>query len=495
MLLWSALILVLTVIGYAPLLRRAAADRPPARARLLACLSRLDPLAQAKGRRHATVAAVDENQRDKGLLREVGPWALAASIMSMVVGASIFVVPAALAAAIGPYAPIAFFGCALAVGSVAICFAVGGSRMPTSGGIYGYIAATFGPLTGYVAGTLFWVGDLLACGGIAAALADVVTSVVPASLAAAVHAATIVGAIGGIALINIGGVAHGARLVNAATALKLLPLVIFVVVGAFFVKGANFAQPGAPGIAGVGRAMILGVFAFMGMETSLCASGEVVRPNWTIPRALAIAMLATTLMYVGIQTVAQGMLGPALAASTVPLADAMAPISPVLKFIMVAGAGMSMFGYLGSDILGSPRLLFAIARDGLLPRVLGRLHPRTRAPHIAIGVYATLAIVLALTGTFAELAVLSALTTAALYVLGCAAAWRLTRRGVALAGEPLRFRWLGMTMFIGITSMLLVIAMASRAEILGLVVLLGVSAGVYLLQTRALAASGAPRAP
>ena len=168
----------------------------------------------------------------------------------------------------------------------------------------------------------------------------------------------------------------------------------------------------------------------------------------------------------------------------------MAPISPALKFIMVAGAGMSMFGYLGSDILGSPRLLFALARDGLLPRVLGRLHPRTHAPHIAIGVYAILAIALALTGTFAELAVLSALSTAALYVLGCAAAWRLTRRGVALAGEPLRFRWLGAAAIIGIASMVLLIAMASRAEIIGLAVLVGASAGIYLLQTRAFALSG-----
>jgi len=122
----------------------------------------------------------------------------------------------------------------------------------TSGGIYGYIEATFGPLTGYVAGTLFWVADLLACGGIAAALADVVTSVVPAPLAPAVHAATIIISIGGIALVNIGGVAHGARLVSAATALKLLPLLIFVVVGAVFVKGANFVQPAAPASRGWG---------------------------------------------------------------------------------------------------------------------------------------------------------------------------------------------------------------------------------------------------
>jgi amino acid transporter len=258
------------------------------------------------------------------------------------------------------------------------------------------------------------------------------------------------------------------------------------------VKGANFVQPAGTGIAGLGRAMILGVFAFMGMETSLCASGEVINPNSTIPRALAIAMVATTLLYVAIQTVAQGLLGPALAVSTVPLADAMAPVSPALKMIMIAGAGLSMFGYLGSDILGSPRLLFAIARDGLLPRVLGRVHPRSHAPHVAILVYAALAIVLALTGTFAELAILSALTTAALYIIGCAAAWRLTRRGVALAGEPLQFRGLGAAMVIGIASMLGVIAMAARAEIIGLLVLLAISAAVYLLQTRAICSPSQP---
>jgi amino acid transporter len=436
------------------------------------------------------VAAVSESERDKGLVRQVGPWALAASIMSMVVGASIFVIPAALAASIGAYAPLAFLLCAVAVGSVALCFAVGGSRMPTSGGVYGYAAAAFGPLAGYVAGTLLWVGDLLACGGIAAALADVAASVAPAPLAGAVHAATIIGVIGAIALVNIGGVARGARLVNAATALKLLPLAIFIAAGAGSMKSANFAQAAAPGIEGMGRAMILAVFAFMGMETSLCASGEVVRPNSTIPKALGIAMVSTTLLYVAIQTVAQGLLGPDLSRSTVPLAEAMARLSPVLKLIMVAGAALSMFGYLGSDILGSPRLLFAIARDGLLPDWLGRLHPRTRAPHAAILCYSTLASVLALTGTFAELAVLSALATAAFYIIGCAAAWQLTRRGVALAGEPLSFRWLGAATFIGITSMVLVIAMASRAEILGLLVLLGLCAGTYLLRTGGL---GAPR--
>src|ERR1700680_2245665 len=95
---------------------------------------------------HVIVPVVRENQRDIGLVRAVGPWAFAASIVSMIVGAGIFAVPAALAACIGPYAPLAFLACGFAVGAVAICFAEGGSRVPTSGGVYGVIEAAFGSL-------------------------------------------------------------------------------------------------------------------------------------------------------------------------------------------------------------------------------------------------------------------------------------------------------------------------------------------------------------
>ena len=96
----------------------------------------------------------------------------------------------------------------------------------------------------------------------------------------------------------------------------------------------------------------------------------------------------------------------------------------------------------GGNMLGTPRMLFAFARDGYLPSVLGRVHPRSRIPHVAILCYAALAIGLALSGTFAELAVLATLGSAAVYIAGCAAAWRLARRGVARAGVPLNYRWL-----------------------------------------------------
>ena len=92
--------------------------------------------------------------------------------------------------------------------------------VPTSGGAYGYIEASLGPLSGYVCGTLLWVSDALASGGVAAAFAAVVASVTPLRLAAFVRPAAIVGLVGTIALLNLGGVRRGARLVGVATAVK-----------------------------------------------------------------------------------------------------------------------------------------------------------------------------------------------------------------------------------------------------------------------------------
>lgn len=259
---------------------------------------------------------------------------------------------------------------------------------------------------------------------------------------------------------------------------------IFLVVGMGAIHRVNFAQTVAPSTQGLGRALILALFVLTGMEVSLSASGEVERPSRTIPRALAIALVSVTLLYIGIQVTAQGILGASLSQAAVPLADAMARVSPALRVLMLAGAALSMLGWVSSDLLASPRILFAFARDGMLPGVLGRVHPRTCAPYIAILCYATMALVLALTGSFAELAVLSTLGAAVLYGVGSAAAWQLARRGIAQAGAPLNFRWLGVAMAIAATSMLVFTALASRAEILGLLAVIGVSGTVYLVQSR-----------
>jgi amino acid transporter len=433
------------------------------------------------------------NPRDAGLVRTLGTWSLAANLLSIIVGAGIFVVPAALAACMGAYAPLAFLGGGIAIAAVAICFAEGGSRVPTSGGAYGYIESAFGPRTGYVAGTLLFLSDVLACGGIAAALADASVMELPSHLKAPAHAGVIVCSIGAIAFINMQGVTKGARLTNVVTVLKLLPLLILVLAGTWAIRGGNFAAPASLETHGLGRGLILALFTFTGMESSLSASGEVRDPSHTIPRALTIAIGTSIVLYIAIQIVAQGILGASLSHSTAPLVDAMSRISPSLRVLMLAGAAIAMLGWLSGDLLSSPRLLFAFGRDGLFPRALGRIHPRTHAPRMAVGCYAAIATVLALTGTFAELAVLAMLTSAALYIGACSAAWRLARRGVAQAGTPLNFPWLGTAAVVGIASMTAIIALASRAEIGGLFAVIAMSVVVYILQNRIRSSKEVPK--
>jgi len=407
-------------------------------------------------------------------------------MVSIVVGAGIFLVPTQLGQSMGSLAPAAVVACAIAIGAVGVCMAESGSRVPSSGGVYAFVEAGFGPCAGYVAGTVFWISNVLACGAVASALGSAVAEVLPAPMRAVVHGTVAVGTVAGVCAINIAGVDRGIRLVNLSTLAKLIPLAVFIFVGIFAIRGENFTRPTSVSATDIGHTLLLTMFAFMGFETSLCAGGEIRDPTRTIPRALLLALSAVALLYVAVQVIAQGILGPSLGSSAVPLADAMGRISPALRILMLSAAAVSMFGWLTSDLLGSPRILFAFARDGLLPRALGRLNDRGHAPYVAIITYGTVAVALALSGSFAQLAAPASMLLAALYLAACAASWQLARRGIARAGEPLGFRWLTAAVVVGAGSMLTMISLASRTEILGLLIITGLSLLVYLIQTRVL---------
>lgn len=432
----------------------------------------------------ASAAAVEESRRDAGLRRGIGTFAFAAAIVNAVVGAGIFTLPAGMAQAAGPYALLAYLACAIAMGAVVLCCAEAGSRVPTSGGMYGYVEAAFGPLAGFIAGILLWLSCVLGCGGIASALAAVLGRLAPALAQPIPRAAIIIVVIGGLTLVNCVSVRASTRLVSVMTPIKLIPLILFVGVGLFFLAPARLHEGAIPDAGGIGRAVILSLFAFQGMETTLGASGEVANPARSLPRALIGAMLFVAALYVAIQVVAQGLLGSALAGSVAPLADGLATIDPRLGIVILIGTAISMGVWIGSDLLGAPRVLFAFARDGFLPGALGRVSPKGRVPVNAILVHAAIAILLAVTGTFEQLAILSVLAGALLYLGACAASWVLRRRAVALVGPPLSLPVLWLWVALGIASMVLIIALARPIEIGALAATVIISCVLFLF-TRA----------
>lgn len=417
-----------------------------------------------------------QSQRDKGLVRAVGTGPFAATIVNGVVGAGIFSLPASMAGLAGSWAPLALLLCAFAMGAIVLCAAEASGRVATSGGAYGYADAAFGPVVAFVAGALVWVSAVLGVGGVTAALVDGLGASVPFLAEPLGRALAIIVVLGGLALINILGVSPAARIVTVLTLAKLIPLALVVIVGGgwLLMNGSVEMPEHAP--SGLGQGFILALFAFSGMETSLAASGEVKNPARTIPRALFIAMAFTAALYIAIQYVAQGLLGGALIGSATPLADAMGRIAPWLGLLLLFGASLSRFGFIGTDMLGAPRVLFAFARDGMLPRWLGAVHPRTHAPHAAILFHAALAIALALTGTFEALAILSGLATAGIYIIICGAAWRLHAQGVTTGESAIRYAALPVAASIGILAMIAIIAFGAPAEIAGLVVTIAVTA-------------------
>ncbi len=425
--------------------------------------------------------------RDAVLRRHIGPWALAAAVVNGVVGAGIFTLPAAMAQAAGASAPLAYLVCGIAMSFVVVCFAEAGSRLPTSGGVYGTVAFAFGPLTGFVCGMMTWMASVLACGGIASALAATAGTVLPALSEGWGRAMVILVSIGAIALVNLRGVREAAWMVAAVTLLKLVPLLLFVAVGAVALAGGWLPAPAplaTPPASGLGDAVILGVFAFSGMETPLAASGEVTDGHRSVPRAVFGAMGFVLLLYVAIQLVAQHLLGAGLGGQAAPLVAAAARLGPLARAVLVAGAGLSMLGWMGSDILGAPRILFAFARDGLLPRILGRANPVTHAPDIAILLHSGIAAALALSGSFTGLVVASTLNTVGLYFLACGASWVLHRRGTSTLGTPVSFAALPVAALCGMAAMTLLVCVAPRGEALGLVAVVVGSMVLYAVMRR-----------
>jgi len=366
------------------------------------------------------------NAERESLTRAIGTIGLAAGIVNVMIGGGIFRVPALVADSLGAAAPVAYLICAVGMALIVMCIAEAGKRVTLTGGPYAYVGATLGPYAGFIAGIMLWMIGLFATAAVSSVMAASIGELIPALSGRGMHALVLVVAFTFWSLINMRGVAEGVRLNTVVTVAKLFPLLLIAVAGVFFVDPANLQVQTWPAPGDFARMSLILVFAFAGIEVALIPSGEVRDPERTVPRAIALAMISATVLYILLQVVAQGILGSALATSSVPLADAAgASLGGWARSLLLAGAAVSMFGHLGGMTLSIPRIVYALARDGYLPRRLAAVHPIHRTPQAAIIVQTILTLVLAITSTFEQLAVIANVAALALY-LGCAiAAWRL----------------------------------------------------------------------
>jgi basic amino acid/polyamine antiporter, APA family len=375
---------------------------------------------------------------DAELVRAIGVRDLTASIINVTIGAGIFVLPAAAAAGLGPAAPLAYLVCAVLMALIICCVAAAGSRVSLTGGLYAYVDVAFGPFVGFLAGVLYALMAAFAVASVATAFAGSVGALWSPAAGPAGRALLLMALFGGLAAVNVRGVRVGTRLIGIVTVAKLLPLLIFVAAGVWFVNPGYLRWTSTPEAATVGRTAIVLIFAFVGTEIALVPSGEVHNPAYTVPRALFLALATTTTLYMLIQGVAQGILGPTMSTyAAAPLAEAAGrALGRAGRLLVLLGATVSMFGYVSGDMLGSPRAWFAFGRAGVLPSALARIHPRFHTPYVAIVVYACAVSALAISSSFTQLAVLANVAALTLYLMCVAASFELQRRDVRAGGIP-----------------------------------------------------------
>jgi amino acid transporter len=362
------------------------------------------------------------------LRRAVGRWQLYGLSINDVVGSGIYLLPAAAAALLGPASLWAVLLAGLAVSLLVLCYAQAASYFDQPGGGYLYAREAFGPLVGFEVGWMLLLTRIASAAALSNGLAEAVTHFWPGAASGAVRIAIVIGSLAFLVGVNIIGVRAAARTGVLLAIAKLLPLLMFVGIGAMYVDLSQAAVLTAEiPPADLGKAALLLLFAYAGFENLPAAAGEYRNPRRDVPFAM-LAMIATvTLVYVAVQWVALGTL-PELAQSQTPLADAAARFGGGwLALLLTVGAAVSILGTNSNTIMLGPRYLHALAMDGFGPRALTAIHPRFRTPAAAILVIGVLSLLLALTGSFVQLALLSVVARLFTYI-GTAVAVLVLRR-------------------------------------------------------------------
>ncbi|WP_026143681.1 APC family permease [Xanthomonas sacchari] len=381
-----------------------------------------------------------------GLVRAVSRWQIVGLSINDVIGSGIYLLPAATAALLGPLSLWAVLLAGVAVALLVLCYAQAASYFDEPGGSYLYAREAFGRFAGFEIGWMIWLTRISSAAALSNGLADAVVRFWPAAAGGGARLAIVIGSLGLLTAINVIGVKSAARTGVALVIGKLVPLLLFVAIGVFYVDWSwafSGKTPDPHDVGNLGEAALLLLFAYAGFENIPAAAGEYRNPRRDVPFALITMIVTVTLIYAAVQVVAQGTL-PNVAQSATPLADAASGFGgEALALILTVGATISILGTTSNTVMLGPRFLFALAKDGYGPAFLARVHPRFRTPAAAILLQGVLSLALALSGSFVQLALLSMVTRLFAYIGTAAAVLVLARRyrdrpgALRLPGGPL----------------------------------------------------------
>lgn len=339
--------------------------------------------------------------------------------INSIIGSGIFLLPGQAENLIGPASILVFIFDMVLIISIALCYAEDATYFKANGGPYLYAKEAFGDFIGYEVGFSVWAISIIAWATMSNAFVTALGAIFPILTQPLNKDLLILGLLGALTVINVMGVTLTKLVNNVVTIAKLIPLLIFVGVGVFFIHGAHFTPfvvtSGSTGGA-FGAAAILIFYAFTGFEALAIAAQEFKNPQRTIPLAIIVVLMVVALLYLLIQVVSIGVLGDHLATSSAPIQDGLERmIGPAGKTLVAVGTLVSILGIATAQSFYLPRIGASMADNGVMPKVVGRRN-RKNVPAVAMVISFVIAYPLAISGTFQTLAAISVVSRFAQYI-------------------------------------------------------------------------------
>ncbi len=354
------------------------------------------------------------------LRREIGFFGAAFLALNAMIGAGIFALPGKVAVNAGLLSHWLFLVVGVLLLTVVLTFAELASYYEQTGGPVLYATDAFGPFVGFSTGWALFLARTTSFAANANVLATYLGSLSDVFAGELAHGVIITVVTIGLTYANVTGVRDGIRTMGIFTVLKVTPLLLLLLLGLQHVTGATLI-PGAPFLINeLGDTTLLLIYAYVGFESIAITAGETSQPRRTLPRALVATVLGTGVLYFLIVLVFVSVIQPQDydQATLVDVGRAIA--GPVGALGITLAAVFSIGGNLAGSILAAPRLLFSMAEKRMLPAWLAHIHPKYSTPDRSIILMASMALVLALSGSFVQLAIASSVVRLLSYIVSIA---------------------------------------------------------------------------
>lgn len=350
----------------------------------------------------------------QGLPRRIGVGGALMLAFNGAIGASIFALPAALAADFGTSAPWLFPLVGLASLLIAIPFSRSVAAFPENGGPATY-GRVYGGLAGFELGWIYYVARATAFAANLNVLISYLARWLIGADAGVARIALMLAVVAGFAMVNIYGVRTAMRVLGGFTFLKTVPLIL-AALAALAIAGVPAPGP-LPPISEVEAGILIVFYAFVGFENATVTAGETREPHRTLPRALIGTIGTVALLYFVVQLAFVAFYPNGLdeGVETPLLAMGERLIGPAGALILGLAAVFSLAGNLHSNMAATPRVTYAMAERGDLPAWLANVHRTFATPASSILFFAAMVAALAISGSFVWLAVISTLARMIVY--------------------------------------------------------------------------------